>query len=87
MYRCIECGTIFEEPYIYYETHGLDTPPYEEMRVCPVCEGDFDEVVECEVCGSIVWKSTALNMAFPKRPPLYYCFPCYDKSEEETSIE
>lgn len=45
MYKCNECGYEFEYPEIQIETHGLDTPPYEEIRVCPYCgDNNIDEV-------------------------------------------
>ena len=49
MYRCNWCECEFEEPSISVETHGLDTPPYEEISVCPNCgDTDFDEFDEDE---------------------------------------
>jgi DNA-directed RNA polymerase subunit RPC12/RpoP len=38
LYRCLECGHEFEEPRKITETHGLDTPPYEILYVCPECQ-------------------------------------------------
>ena len=53
MYKCEECGEVFEEPKVYYERH-----PYgegyaeEEWRVCPYCgEAGFVEAKECTRCG------------------------------------
>ena len=53
MYRCVNCGNLFEEgeQAVWYETHGLDSPPYEELRGCPVCNGDYEEVHQCKECG------------------------------------
>ena len=53
MYRCCECGNLFEEgeQAVWYETHGLDSPPYEELRGCPVCKGSYEVVYQCAVCG------------------------------------
>lgn len=52
MYKCLECGHIFDagEESIYYEKHGLDTPPYEKFSACPVCGGDFEETYRCKKC-------------------------------------
>lgn len=54
MYRCLVCGCEFTEDEFDFviETHGLDTPPYESIAVCPQC-GDsyyeeFDEKEELE---------------------------------------
>ena len=36
-YRCPECGYVFDEPYIYEESHGFTSGPYEKFSVCPNC--------------------------------------------------
>lgn len=48
MYRCSECGHIFEEGEFksWIEPHG------EEMQGCPKCFSSFEEVKPCKVCGS-----------------------------------
>ena len=53
MLKCKKCGCLFEEgeEKVIIEKHGLDCPPYEEIRVCPECGGDYEEAVECEICG------------------------------------
>ena len=53
MYRCCECGNLFEEgeQAVWYEPHGLDSPPYEKWSGCPVCKGDYEEVHQCKECG------------------------------------
>ena len=53
MYRCCECGNLFEEgeQAVWEETHGLDSPPYEKFSGCPVCKGDYEEVHQCKGCG------------------------------------
>lgn len=53
-YKCIECGNIFEygEESVWYEKHGLDTPPYEKRTGCPLCKGDYEETVKCKICGA-----------------------------------
>lgn len=43
MYKCCDCGNIFEYPTEWYETHGLDTPPYEHWSGCPRCCGSYEE--------------------------------------------
>ena len=57
MYRCTECGHLFEEgeQATWEETHGLDSPPYEKWSGCPICKGDYEEVYQCEQCGD--WHS------------------------------
>ena len=53
MYKCTECGNLFEEgeQATWEERHGLDSPPYEKFSGCPVCNGDYEEVHQCKECG------------------------------------
>ena len=53
MYRCENCGNLFEEgeQAVWEETHGLDSPPYEKWSGCPLCKGDYEEVHQCKKCG------------------------------------
>ena len=55
MYKCTECGNLFEEgeQAVWEERHGLDSPPYEKFSGCPICHGDYEEVHKCKECG--VW--------------------------------
>lgn len=43
-YQCLDCGRKFSEPEKYQETHGLDSPPYEEWYGCPYCAGAYKEI-------------------------------------------
>ena len=55
MYHCTDCGMEFEFVEVVFETHGLDTPPYERIKRCPFCRSrNFEEVknAHCRVCGS-----------------------------------
>ena len=58
-YICRDCGEIFDEPRIIYETHGeIDHRAHETFYVCPRCgEGDFEEARICEVCGEYIPES------------------------------
>ena len=51
MFVCLDCGKVFENADHYVETHGLDTPPYEEWDGCPSCGGAYTEAHECDECG------------------------------------
>lgn len=55
MYRCIECGRIFEEgeEAVWYEDRGeyWGIPCRERVTGCPSCRGDYEEVFQCEECG------------------------------------
>lgn len=52
-FQCHECDRRFEEPDWVVERHGLDTPPYEKVAVCPYCHGYFEEMYQCEICGEM----------------------------------
>jgi DNA-directed RNA polymerase subunit RPC12/RpoP len=49
MYKCVDCGRVFEESEFlaWVEPHG------ETMIGCPNCRGDFDEAFKCELCGEV----------------------------------
>ena len=51
MYRCKNCGNLFEEgeQAVWTEEHG------EKWSGCPVCNGDYEEVYQCKECGD--WHS------------------------------
>ena len=53
MYKCCECGHLFEdgEQAVWEETHGLDCGPYEKWDGCPICNGGYEEVHQCKECG------------------------------------
>ena len=56
MYRCYECGNLFEEgeQAVWYENYG-DEISKEMFNGCPVCNGDYEEVHQCKKCGD--WNS------------------------------
>ncbi len=37
---CNKCKRYFSDVKTYFETHGLDNPPYERISVCPKCNSD-----------------------------------------------
>lgn len=53
MYKCLECGEVFDNPESWRERRGefWGAPAYEEMAGCPNCRGDYEELVACELCG------------------------------------
>lgn len=54
MYKCKNCGGVFEEPKFYTETHGLDSPPYENWTGCPSCSGAYKGAIQCDQCGEYI---------------------------------
>lgn len=70
---CLECGELFDEPAKIIERHGLDSPPYEEMAVCPHCGGAFTRTIVCAACGEpITGDYVVLNQSRD-----CYCDACY----------
>ena len=59
MYRCYECGNLFEEgeQAVWYENQGEchGVTAMERFSGCPVCKGDYEEVHQCKECGD--WHS------------------------------
>ncbi len=55
MYYCPDCGCEFAVPKKIYETHGLSSPPFEALSVCPNCKNsEFYEksTTHCRCCGA-----------------------------------
>ena len=56
MLKCLECGHVFSEYDLntWEESRGehFGIPCYEKMSGCPICEGDYEETVQCADCGS-----------------------------------
>ena len=55
-YKCLGCGDIFEEgeQARWNESRGecWGTHCSEHMSGCPLCKGEYEETVQCAVCGS-----------------------------------
>ncbi len=50
MYICLECKYEFENPVKLQEKHGLTTPPFETICVCPKCKTTNYEKSKSEFC-------------------------------------
>lgn len=76
MYRCKDCGEIFDDPATQYEYHPYGMGyAHEEWAVCPCCrDTDFEEVEECERCGEVFPVDELCDGL---------CDTCYDEVEEE----
>lgn len=48
MYKCNNCGRVFDTPEVCYETHGFKHGPFEKIYCCPHCgiDNEFEEVSE-----------------------------------------
>lgn len=60
MFKCFDCGLVFEES----KTYSEDRTPggvfeggsfIEHYEGCPNCSGAFDEASECDICGEFVY--------------------------------
>ena len=62
MFKCLDCGRIFDEPSTYEEHHpygmGYAT---ETFGCCPYCNGNFEEAKQCEGCGDFFTKDELCN--------------------------
>lgn len=50
MYKCLDCGAIFDKPAQWEEDRGefWGVPCTETCYGCPVCDGDYEEFIEKE---------------------------------------
>ena len=81
MFVCVECGTLFECPERFVETHNLDCPPYEEWDGCPRCAGAFIEAFRCHCCNEYITDSY-IKTDDGKQ----YCTECYRERELEDEL-
>ena len=53
MFKCCECGYVFEDPKSWEEDRGefWGVRCTETMYGCPKCCGDYEEAYECKECG------------------------------------
>lgn len=72
---CLECHEIFddEDASIWYESHGLDTPPYECWSGCPCCKGTYVKAYYCDGCGEVINTDTYVEIGDKK-----YCEDCFE---------
>ncbi len=88
MYKCCDCGCVFEEPKHYSEDR---TPGgafeggsfIEHYEGCPYCSGAFEEATECDGCGEYFFESCLVSTKDGR-----YCEDCleemgYDEDEDE----
>lgn len=50
MYKCLDCGEVFDEPASVRETHGFTDGFAETFYVCPNCHGDYEKAEQCDNC-------------------------------------
>lgn len=82
MYKCFDCGALFEEPKEYSEDR---TPGgvceggsfIEHYSGCPYCSGAYDEAVECDVCGEFCYSR---SISYDENGSV--CDKCLEELEE-----
>lgn len=73
MYICRSCESVFDDPRLVVEKHGLHCAPYETFSCCPMCGCDFVPLPQCDGCGSyITGDYVELNNGE------VYCTECYE---------
>jgi hypothetical protein len=70
----------FYEPKIWVETHGLDTPPFEQYSGCPSCGGAFTKIYKCECCDE--WITGPYIKLNSGERICEECYTTYDLGEE-----
>ena len=79
VYICLDCCETFEEPKRYTETHGLDSPPYEEWNGCPYCGGSYSTTYKGDGCGK--WIDGEFVEILPSHE--VYCDRCFELKDIE----
>ena len=53
MYKCYDCGEVFENPPSHEESRGefWGVSCSETVSGCPHCDGEYEEAFKCEKCG------------------------------------
>ena len=73
MYKCLDCGKLFEEPAVWCE---------EELRGCPDCGGAYGEAHQCVDCQE--WYAEG---AYEEEYYAGYCYKCAEKQySRETGL-
>ena len=80
-FLCWECEAIFDEPKIWTQTHGLDTPPYERYAGCPVCGSAFTTTYKCACCNE--WITGSYIKLDSGERVCENCYITYEIGEEE----
>ena len=57
MYKCTECGHVFENASHWHESHGFRDGSYERFSGCPRCLSPYEEAVYCANCEGLFLES------------------------------
>lgn len=81
-YVCVACGSLFDQPADFIETHGLDTPPYEHIYTSPCCHENFVEARYCSGCDEVITTETYVQVQNGER----YCEQCFSLHQLEDDV-
>lgn len=82
MYKCFDCGCVFEQPKVYTE----DCTPggvseggsfIQKFEECPECGGAFGSAEQCAICGK--WE--CIDCGDPHSEYGFICEDCLDELE------
>ena len=87
MFKCRDCGYIFEEPKHYSEDR---TPGgvfeggsfIEHYTGCPLCAGAYDEAIECDSCNEFFFREQLESNENGS-----FCFMCYQENYPEEDLD
>ena len=90
-YKCLDCGHIFEEGeegHRYENGECWGAPYSQKIACCPLCEGEYEETVPCDICGSEHLKDELISGVCEEciENYRYDIKACYEigKNDEET---
>lgn len=68
MYKCEDCGMVFDEPkeFVMQELEHFGFPCRETSIGCPRCKGNFGDAHICKICGDYTLEES-------------YCDSCREK--------
>ena len=81
MFACCECGKLFKELAYWEETHGLDTPPYEQWSGSPCCYSGYTDAHKCDCCNEWI-EGTYIKLDSGERI-CANCYTVYETGEED----
>ena len=95
IFKCVDCGHIFEEgeERRWEEERGEcgGILAYESMSGCPICEGNYEEAVRCEICGCLQFENEIFGGVCERcidehRKDFETCYKIGAEDEQEISI-
>lgn len=93
MYKCYDCGAVFDEPIEREEGRGefWGVSCSETVSGCPECRGDYEEAYQCEICGEYFFEDELHSDVCDNCIDVYkndvdVCYKIGDEDTEEIKI-